>query len=184
MCATQTIRSIAKATIGYACDSNGVLLINALDDIMHYSKQLNRLERQMKSIVKENFSFLLTIPSVGPITGGIIVGEIGDINRFHSPSALLAYAGLEPTIYQSGNFKTSHCHISKRGSKYLRSAIFISTRCAIISPKGKDNKFRDKHSIKVSQGKHHNSAIYSASKNMVNVIYALMKSRQTFAYTI
>jgi transposase len=182
--AAQTIKSMAKDTIGYHCDSNGVLLINALDDILHYSKQLTRIEKQMAFIMKTNFSFLLTIPGVGPITGGTIIGEIGDINRFHSPSALLAYAGLDPTIYQSGNFIGSQSRISKRGSRYLRSAIFISTRCAIINPKIKDNKFRDKYSTKVSQGKHHNSAICSASKNMINVIYALMNSHQSFDYTL
>jgi len=182
--AALTIKSMAKTTIGHKCDSNGILLLNALDDILHYSKQLKRIEKQMKSIMQANFSFLLTIPGVGPITGGTIIGEIGDINRFHSPSALLAYAGLEPTIYQSGNFIGSQSRISKRGSRYLRSAIFIATRSAIINPRIKGNRFRDKYFKKVSQGKHHNSAICCASKNMINVIYALMKSQQPFNYAI
>jgi transposase len=182
--AASSIKSMAKDTIGNACDSNEILLINALDDILHYSKQLERLEKQVKIIMKESFSFLLTIPGVGPITGATIVGEIGDVNRFHSPNALLAYAGLDPAIYQSGNFNASQCHISKHGSRYLRTAIFISTRCAIINPNIKTNKFRNKYMTKVSQGKHHNSAICSASKNMIHVIYTMMKSHETFDFAL
>lgn len=76
----------------------------------------------------ENYTFITTIPSVGTITGAIIIGEIGDIHRFQGSSQLLAYAGLDPSIYESSEFKSKKCRISKRGSRYLRPAIFTSTR--------------------------------------------------------
>jgi transposase len=182
--AAQTIKSLAANTIGYQSDSNGVLLLNTLDDILHYSKQLKRIEKQMASIVDEHFSFLLTVPGIGKVTGATIISEIGDINRFHSSSALVAFAGLDPTIYESGNFKSNESHISKRGSKYLRAAIFLSTRAAIINPNIQNNKFREKYHKKIAQGKHHNSAICSATKNMINVVFTLMKSHESFDSTM
>jgi transposase len=182
--AAQKIKLLAMNTIGHPSDTNGVLLTNTLCDIMHYASQLRRIEKQIKSIVAENFAFLLTVPGIGDITGATIIGEIGDINRFHSSSALVAFAGMDPAIHESGDFRANTMHISKRGSRYLRAAVFLSTRAAIINPNIQDNKFREKYLKKIAQGKHHNSAICSASKNMINVIYSLMKSHESFNYFV
>jgi transposase len=177
-----TIKRIAKTTIGNVNSTNALLLQSTLDDISHYTSQMNIFEQEISTIVNTHFSFLLTIPGVGPITAGLIVGEIGDINRFSHPKSLLAFAGLDPTTYQSGNYVSKNSRISKRGSRYLRTAIFTATRIAIINPKIKSNKFRDKYFMKTTEGKHHNSAICHAAKNMSNTIFALMKNSSDFNY--
>ena len=68
-------------------------------------------------------SVLMTIPGIGTVNGGMILGEIGDIHRFSTPGKLLAFAGLDPTVYQSGNFQAKRTRMSKRGSRVLRSAL-------------------------------------------------------------
>ena len=73
--------------------------------------------------MKYNDSVIMTIPGIGYINGGMILGEIGDIHRFSSPNKLLAYAGLDPSVYQSGNFQAMKTRMSKRGSKVLRYAL-------------------------------------------------------------
>lgn len=77
----------------------------------------------MTEIVKFHDSVIMTIPGIGYINGGMILGEIGDIHRFSSPGKLLAYAGLDPSVYQSENFQIKRTRMSKRGSKVLRYAL-------------------------------------------------------------
>ena len=178
------IKTIAKSTIGQCTRTHGLLIRNILDDIVHYSKQMKTLEIEIESIISDNFPNILTVPGIGPITAGLIVGEIGNINRFKSSSALLAYAGLDPIVYESGQFKAKNVSISKRGSKYLRTAVYTSTKVACINPKIRANNFKSKYIKKRLQGKHHNSALCSVSKNMVNVIYQLLKTGENYCYNI
>ena len=70
------------------------------------------------------YTLLITIPGIGNVTAAIILGEIGDINRFDNPSKLVAYAGLDATVSQSGEYECSTNHLSKRGSPYLRKALY------------------------------------------------------------
>ena len=178
--AANHIKEIAKATIGQLSNTNSFLINNTLSDINHYSAQMDELEKEITSLITEHFSNILTIPGIGPITAGLIVGEIGDINRFNSPNALVAFAGLDPTVYESGEFKGKKVSISKRGSRYLRTAIYTSTSVACVNPFIKDNKFKQKYLKKMSQGKHHGSAICNVCKNMLNVIYSLLISGKEF----
>jgi transposase len=180
--AANTIKNIAKSTIGQKSRSNNFLIKNTLSDISHYSNQMSELEKEIETIVNDHFANILTVPGIGYITAGLIIGEIGDINRFASSNALVAYAGLDPIIYESGKFKAKSVSISKRGSKYLRTAIFTSTKVACINPNIKDNKFKQKYLRKLSQGKHHNSAICHACKNMINLIFSLMHSGADYSY--
>lgn len=81
----------------------------------------------MTDIVKSLDSVIMTIPGIGYINGGMILGEISDITRFTNPSKLLSFAGLYPSVYQSGNFEAKHTCMSKRGSKALRYALINAT---------------------------------------------------------
>lgn len=72
-------------------------------------------------------SVIMTIPCVGYINGGMILGETGDIHRFATPNQLLAFAGLDPSVYQSGDFNASHTRMSKRGSRALKYALVNAT---------------------------------------------------------
>ena len=180
--AANHIKNIAKFTIGQVSRANTFLINNIISDIIHYTKQMDELKKEIENIVTEHFSNILTIPGVGTITAGLIIGEIGDINRFHSPGALLAYAGLDPIVYESGKFKAKRVSISKRGSNYLRTAIYTSPKVACINPNIKDNKFSQKYLKKRSQGKHHNSAICHTSKNMINLIFSLLRSGAEYNY--
>jgi len=176
------IKKIAKKTIGQTSKTYGFLIKNTLSDIIHYSNQMEELKKEINNLITEHFSNILTIPGVGTITAGLIIGEIGDVTRFNTPSALVAFAGLDPTVYESGEFKGKRVSISKRGSRYLRTAIYTSTRVACVNPLVKDNKFKHKYLKKMAQGKHHGSAICNVCKNMINVIYSLLISGKEFNY--
>ena len=180
--AATLIKSLAKDTIGNTSLSNELLIDSILEDIKHFKKQIDTIDGYLDQLM-EGFEFLTSIPGVGNVVGATILGEIGDITRFKTPAQLLAFAGLDPSIYESGDFKSNKCHISKRGSKYLRTAIFTATRVACVG-KTRDNQFRRKYDRKKAEGKHHNSAICNVSKNMINTVFALLKTKETFCFQV
>jgi transposase len=176
------IKSLAKSTIGNCSLSNELLITSIIEDINHFKKQIYTIDQHINQLM-EDFEFITSIPGIANVVGAIILGEIGDINRFQTPAQLLAFAGLDPCIYESGDFKSNTCHISKRGSRYLRTAVFTATRVACVST-SRDNQFRRKYQKKMRDGKHHNSAVCNVAKNMINTIFAILKTKETFCYQL
>ena len=112
--------------------------------------------------------------------GAMIIAEIGDFSRFDSPDKILAYAGLSPTTYQSGQLDSSHSRMEKRGSRYLRYALFNATKYVCLW----DPTFASYLSKKRAEGKHYNVAISHAAKKLVRVIFQLEKSGKQYIKAI
>ncbi|MBQ9061741.1 MAG: IS110 family transposase, partial [Eubacterium sp.] len=106
----------------------------------------------------------------------VIVAEVGDFHRFASPDKLLAYAGLSPTTYQSGQLISSHAKMEKRGSRYLRYALFNATMYVCVW----DPTFRAYLEKKRTEGKHYNVAVSHAAKKLVRLIYHLETTGETY----
>ena len=94
-----------------------------------YHEGIAALEKQMESLARQSSAYYLlrSIPGVGPITAAMIHAEIGDIKRFPSVKQLTAFSGLDSSVYESGTFKANQNRISKRGSTYLRIALYQAT---------------------------------------------------------
>ncbi|MEN6567582.1 MAG: transposase [Veillonellales bacterium] len=101
---------------------------------------------------------------------------MGDFSRFDSPDKILAYAGLSPSTYQSGQLTSSHSHMEKRGSRYLRYAIFNAAKFVCHW----NPTFAAYLAKKRSEGKHYNVTISHATKKLIRLIYALEKTRQPY----
>ena len=119
---------------------------------------------------------ILTIPGISYRMGAMIIAEIGDFSRFDSPDKILAYAGLSPSTYQSGQLTSSYARMEKRGSRYLRYALFNAARFVCHW----DDTFAAYLDKKRSEGKHYNVAVSHAVKKLVRVIFALEKSQQPY----
>ena len=119
---------------------------------------------------------ITTIPGIGCRMGAMILAEVGDFSRFESPDKLLAYAGLSPSTYQSGQLKNCYPHMEKRGSWYLRYAIFNATKYVCLW----DPTFTAYLAKKRAEGKHYNVAISHAAKKLVRLIFALERSGQPY----
>ena len=121
---------------------------------------------------------ITTIPGIGLRMGAMILAEIGDFSRFDSPDKLLAYAGLSPSTYQSGkmNATGAYAHMEKRGSRYLRYAIFNATKFVCHW----EPSFAAYLAKKRAEGKHYNVAISHAVRKLVRLIYAMQKSGRAF----
>jgi transposase len=117
-----------------------------------------------------------TIPGIGPILGAVILSEIGDIKRFKDASKLVAFAGIDPTVKQSGEFIGTQNKMSKRGSPYLRRAIWLAAHSAYLS----DTVLGAYYNKKREEGKHHFTAIGAVARKLLYIIHAVLKSNKPY----
>ena len=144
--------------------------------IRELDAEIEEIENAINSIMDEVHSPITTIPGIGTRMGAMILAEIGDFSNFDSADKVLAYAGLSPSTYQSGQLTNCYSHMEKRGSKYLRYAIFNATKYVCIW----DPTFAAYLAKKRAEGKHYNVAISHAAKKLVRLIYAIERSGQPY----
>lgn len=121
-------------------------------------------------------SVIMTIPGIGYINGGMILGEIGDITRFSHPCKLLAFAGLEPAVYQSGNFNASNTRMSKCGSKVLRYALVNAAHNVVNN----NQTFRSFYDKKMSEERSHYNALGHCAGKLIRIIYKMLTDNIPF----
>lgn len=169
-------RDTARTSIGSHMPAKSLELKHTIKLIQELDNEINEIETEIKSIMDEINSPILSIPGINYRMGSMIIAEIGDFSRFDSPDKILAYAGLSPSTYQSGQLESSYSHMEKRGSRYLRYALFNATNFVC----NWDPTFAAYLAKKRAEGKHYNVAISHAAKKLVRVIYHLEKSRQLY----
>ena len=131
--------------------------------------QINEIETEIRSVMKTVQSQITTIPGIDLSMGAMILAEIGDFTRFSNADQILAFAGLSPSTYQSGQLDSSYSHMEKRGSRYLRYALFNATKFVCKW----DENFGAYLSKKISEGKHYNVAVGHATKKLIRTIYRM-----------
>ena len=170
------IRNAARLSIGSVMPAKSMELKHTIRLINELTSEVNEIEAGIKSIMDNISSPILSIPGINYRMGAMIIAEIGDFGRFDSPEKILAYAGLSPSTYQSGQLKSSHSHMEKRGSRYLRYALFNATKYVCHW----DPTFAAYLDKKRCEGKHYNVAVSHAAKKLVRIIYHLEKSGQLY----
>ena len=170
------LRELAASSIGLSNDAYAFELQQTIRMIQSVQTEIDILDRKIKSIVKELDTPLLSIPGISYTLAAIILAEIGDINNFPTPSKLQAFAGLDPSTYQSGKYTASYATMVKRGSTYLRWAMFQAARLVAM----RDKTFKDYLAKKRSEGKHFNVAISHVSKKLLRTIFYMLKHNEAF----
>ena len=170
------IRELARNSIGLNSNSVSFELKQTISIIQFIQEQLDDVEKRIKEILKEINSPILSIPGISFKTAGSILAEIGDISRFDSPAKLLAFAGLDPSMYQSGKFFSTHSVMVKRGSKYLRFALMTAARMVCLN----DATFTEFKNKKMAEGKHYMVTMGHVAKKLVRVIYYLLKTNNVY----
>ena len=165
------LKSLAKTTVGIKDTSISLHLIQLIELIELYTKQIKDIEIKITDIVNNLDTTLLSVPGISVIACAIILGETNNFENFSSSKKLLAFAGLDPKIRQSGNFNASSCRMSKKGSPYLRYAL-IFTAWNIVRHSEKFNKY---YCLKRSQGKSHYNSLGHVAHKLVRVIFTLIK---------
>jgi len=169
-------RDEARRSIGSKMPAKSLELRHTIKLIGELDIAIEEIESMIKIIMDEMNSPILTIPGIGYRMAAMILAEIGDMTRFDSPDKILAYAGMSPSTYQSGQLTSGSSHMEKRGSKYLRYAIFNATKFVCLW----EPTFATYLAKKRAEGKHYNVAVSHAAKKLVRLIFALEKSRQPF----
>lgn len=137
-----------------------------------FDAEIAEIEAEIDRIMTEIDSPITTIPGIGNRMGAMILAEIGDISRFDSPDKLLAYSGISPSTYQSGKLSNAYAHMEKRGSRYLRYALFNAARYVC----NWDDSSAAYLARKRAEGKHYYVAVSHAVKKLVRVIFSLLKT--------
>ncbi len=171
------IREAASRSIAAMMPAKSLELRHTIVLIQMISKEIDEIEQAICSIMDELKSPILSIPGIKYRMGAMIIAEIGDISRFSSPDQLLAYAGLSPSTYQSGKLSSSYSRMEKRGSRYLRYALFNATRFVCMW----DDSFASYLSKKRAEGKHYYVALSHAAKKLVRIIYHLLMTGETYS---
>ena len=173
------IRDAARNSIGSVMPAKSLELKHTIRLIRELDAEIEEIENAINSIMDEVHSPITTIPGLGIRMGAMILAEVGDFSNFDSADKILAYAGLSPSTYQSGQITNCYSHMEKRGSRYLRYAIFNAAKYVCLW----DPTFAAYLAKKRAEGKHYNIAISHAAKKLVRLIYAMEKSGQPYRPT-
>ena len=171
------IRDAARNSIGAFMPAKSLELQHTIRLIRELDAEIAEIEERIQSIMNDLHSPITTIPGMGVRMAAMILAEVGDFTRFVAPDKLLAYAGMSPSTYQSGQLKNCYPHMEKRGSRYLRYALYNATKCVCHW----NPNFAAYLAKKRAEGKHYNVALSHATKKLVRLIFAMEKSKQPYS---
>jgi transposase len=158
--------------LSFCRDSFSLQLKLLLEQIKFIEAQVVDVEAEIRLLLEKINSPITTIPGIGPINGATILGEIGDISRFSTPAKLVAYAGIDASVSQSGMYQSTNNKMSKRGSPYLRKALF---QAALVASNC-DPTFKAFYEKKRMEGKHHLTAVGAVARKLCYTIHAILKN--------
>lgn len=170
------LRVLAQKSVGASDSALSIQITHTISQIELLDSQLEQVEAEMTDIMKFNDSVIMTIPGIGYINGGMILGEIDHVHRFSNPNKLLAFAGLDPSVYQSGNFQARRTKMSKRGSRVLRYALINAAHNVV-----KNNAtFKTYYDKKMAEGRSHYNALGHCAGKLVRIIWKMMTDNVEF----
>jgi hypothetical protein len=170
------IRDAARHSIGSVMPAKSLELKHTLNLIGELSAEIEEIEAEIKKLVDETQTTILTVPGLSYTTAAVILAEVGDFSNFATPDKVVAFSGMSPSTYQSGRLTNCHAHMEKRGSKYLRYALYNAAKMVCKW----DKTFADYLAKKRNEGKHYNVALSHVVKKLVRLIFALEKSHQPY----
>lgn len=174
----EAIQSVARQSIGvhFLADSVRIQMRCLLQQLDLLEAQRQEVDLMLEHLMQQLPQHITSIPGIGLATGAAILSEIGDVNRFEGPEKLVAYAGIDATVYQSGQFEALETHMSKRGSPYLRHALWQAASMAVLH----DPQLKMYYQRKKAEGKHHGTAIGAVSRKLVARIFIILKENRPY----
>jgi len=174
----EKLQAQARQSVGIAFLTDAVHL-----EMRCFLAQLELLDSQRAEIdlaiaelMQQIPQHITSIPGVGPVTGAAILSEIGDIRRFETLDKLVAYAGIDATVYQTGQFQASEAHMSKRGSPYFRHALWLAATAAVLH----DPSLKAYYQKKRDEGKHHGTALGAVCHKLLARIFVVLKEKRAY----
>lgn len=168
---------LAKNSVGCHSETKALEMQYYLDQIELNTAYIRRYEAAIREIMNEIDSPITTIPGIGLVLGAMILAELGDVTRFATPEKVLAFAGLDPSIYQSGKYTPASGTMVKRGSPQLRWALLMAARSTIVH----NPNIAIYYQKKLSEGKHYNVICSHIAKKLVRILYSLLKKNTPYS---
>ncbi len=174
----ETVQTLAKQSVGvgFLADAAQLEVRCLLAQIDLLEDQRDQVDAALAQLMEQVPQHLTSIPGVGPTTGAALLAEIGDVHRFDAPEKLVAYAGIDATVYQTGQFEARQTHMSKRGSPYLRHALWQAASMAIQY----DDELRTYYDRKRQEGKSHGTALGAVCRKLLTRIYLVLKENRPY----
>ncbi len=173
----EALKQLAYSSIASYNYGDAFELKQTVKRIQFLSSQMSEIEKEIDSVMLELNSPITSIPGIGNLLGATILGEIGDISNFENPDKLLAFAGCEPSTYQSGKYTATQTPMVKHGSRYLRRALYCAADMAYVN----SLSFRSYIDRKRTQGKHYYVAMSHGMKKLVRIIFAVLSRNIPFS---
>ena len=175
------LRSAASNSfgVGFARNAFAFQIKQLVEQLMFLETQIEELDEQISHLLYQINQVITSIPGIGDTLGAIIISEIGDINRFDAPNKLVAFAGLDVKVTQSGDFTGTKQHISKRGSPYLRRAIWLAANRVVFC----DPILSEYYQSLKARGKHHLTAVGAVSRKLCNIVFTILRENRPYEIT-
>ena len=170
------LKQLASRSVGINNSALCIQIKMTIELIELLESQIKDIEKQVSEFIKKSDNVITSIPGIADTTAAIIISEIGDINRFNNPSQVLAFAGLDPSVKQSGTFNASSTRMSKRGSSLLRYALILAANNVQLNTK----TFSNYYNIKRAQGKLHYNALGHCAGKLIRIIFYMLKNNVKF----
>lgn len=148
--------------------------------LFQYQEHLSKLKKEIDTLAQsfEGYGLIQSIPGIGEKIAATIISEIGNINQFGHPKQLVAYAGLDPRVFESGKFRASINRITKRGSSRLRQSLYTAVQCGLA--KNRNKKLIAFYERKRNEGKPHKVAVIACANKLVHWIHPMLKRKEVF----
>jgi transposase len=174
----QLLQQQARQSVGvtFLADAARIEMGCLLAQIKLLEEQRSQLDLAIAERMQQIPQYITSIPGIGPATGAAILAEIGDIQRFETLDKLVAYAGIDASVYQTGQFQAAEAHMSKRGSPYLRQALWLAAVAAILH----DPALKAYYQKKRDEGKHHGTAVGAVCHKLLARIFVILKERRPY----
>lgn len=170
------LKELASNSVGINNYALSIQIKMTIELIELLESQIKDIEKQVSDFIKKSDNVITSIPGIGVMTAAIIISEIGDINRFNNPGQVLAFAGLDPSVKQSGTFNASSTRMSKRGSSLLRYALILAANNVQLNTK----TFNNYYNTKRLQGKLHYNALGHCAGKLIRTIFYMLKNNVKF----
>ena len=144
------------------------------------TKSTYPIEKKIDTLAKEveEYKIIQSVPGIGGKIASTILSEIGEIHRFTHAKKLVAFAGVDPSVYSSGKFTATTNRITKRGSKQLRHTLYLAVICGLKNSRNK--KLREFYDRKRREGKPYRIAIVACMNKLLHWIYAILIRKGPF----
>jgi transposase len=177
----EELQKAAASSFGvtFCRDSFAFQLRMLIEQMKYIESQVKDTEAEIKAVMTKLASPITTIPGIGNTLGAVILGEIGGIGKFSHPAKLVAFAGIDASVSQSGEFEGTQNRMSKRGSPYLRRALYQASLVAVVG-RNPDPVLNAFYLKKRAEGKHHSTCIGAVSRKLCYIIYAVLKENRVY----